>query len=168
MENGSPVELKCYCCKSVYKESDKFCGKCGYPFQGSLEEKKQFSLNYASKSFDKDIARSRIMEARIILFVISAFTVISAIIISDQDPTGIILIINLIIAGIFAGLGFLAGKKAFAAIFTGSLIYFSILILTAILDPTTIFHGIVFKVLFTIALIKASYSSYRFKISKME
>lgn len=164
MENVSN-ELKCYCCKSVYNETDKFCGICGYPLQGTPEEQKQFSINYSVNNFEKDIVKDRIKEARIVLFIISVFTIIQSFILYFSEPNVVLLIINLILAGIYAGLGFWAKQKAFAAILTGGIIYVSIILLSAFFDPLTIFKGIIFKVLFIIGFIRAAYGAYKYKVS---
>jgi len=157
-------ELKCYCCKATYNETDKFCGNCGYPFQASPEEQKQFSIKYTLNNFDKDIVRQRIKEARILLFVIAIFTFIQALILYFSLPDITILVINLILASIYTGLGFWAQKKAFAAILTGGLLYVSIILLSAFLDPSTILQGIIFKALFITGFIRAAYGAYKYKI----
>jgi hypothetical protein len=157
-------ELKCYCCKTSYTESDKFCGNCGYPLQGTPEEQKKFSVNYTLNHFAKEDAKARVKEARIVLFVISAFTVLSAIMLYAKEEIAILLVINLIIAALYAGLGFWAKYRAFPAILTGGLIYVSIILLSAFLDPLTIFRGIILKILFIGAFIKASYGAYKYKV----
>lgn len=161
MENT--LDHKCYCCKSDYQLTDKFCGKCGYPFHASSEEQKQFSINYTLNGYGKEVAGDRVKEARVVLFVIAIFTFISALILNAQEHNGLLLGINLFLAFIYAGMGFWAGYKPFAAIFTGTLIYLSIIILAAVVDPSTIFQGIIFKVIFIVALVKASYSASKFR-----
>jgi len=162
MENT--IAIKCYCCHSAYNEDDKYCGNCGYPLQGTQEEQKKFVVNYNMTKIEKSTAIGNIKEARTILFVIAAFTVVSAFIIYSRDSSTLLLFINLFLAAIYALLGFWANYKAFAAILTGGLIYVSIILLSAFLDPMTIIQGIIFKVIFIIAFIKASYGAYKFKV----
>lgn len=164
METIQLPELKCYCCKSIYHSDDKFCGSCGYPIQGTPEEQKQFSINYTSQKYEKDIVKDQIRNARIVLFVIAAFTLIYTIIAYFQDSDKVIFTINLILTLIYIGLGFWAKKKAFAAIFTGGLIYISIILLSAVIEPMTIFQGILFKIIFIIALTRAAYGAYKYKV----
>lgn len=163
MEN-TISELKCYCCKTVYKEDDKFCGNCGYPFQATPEEQKQFSIKYSVNKFSKDDIEKKVKEARIVLFVIAGFTVVQGAIIYFKEESGLLLVVNIILAAIYAGLGFWAKKKAFAAILTGTLIYLSVMILNAFVNPLTIIQGIIFKVVFLVAFIKAAYGAYKYKI----
>lgn len=166
MENNV-VELKCYCCRSHYKENDIFCGACGYPLNGSPEEQKQYSIQFTLNKIDKENAQSKVSEARIVLFALSIFTLISCVVGYLGNASGVLLAINIILACIYAGLGFWASKKAFAAIFTGGLIYITIILLNGIFDPVTILQGIIFKVIFVVGFIKAAYSAYKFKIDKV-
>lgn len=168
MENQLTVELKCYCCEAPYNEADSFCASCGYPFKGRPEEQKEFSLNYSMTKFAKDNVKAKVGEARIVLFVLAGFTILYALLVMANGFNAFLLIINLILAGIYAGLGFWAKKNAFAAIFSGALVYISIIILNAVFEPSTIFQGIIFKAIFIVALIKASYGAYKYKIDKAD
>lgn len=163
METGS-TQPKCYCCGSHHNENDKFCGVCGYPLQGTPEEQKQFSIDYSVNSFEKDIAKDRIKQARIILFVIAAFTIIQALVQYFNDSGVVLLVINLMIAGIYTGLGFWAGRRAFAAILTAGIIFFAVILLSAAFDPATIFSGIIFKVIIIVALVRAAYGAYKYQV----
>jgi hypothetical protein len=160
------VELKCYCCQSSCKDSDSFCGVCGYPFKGTTEEQKEYSLNYSINKFEKGNVTAKIKEARIILFVLAFFTFLMGAIIGVSTKNPSLLIINFILAIIYASLGSWAKKKAFAAIFVGLLIYISVILLNGILEPSTIISGIVFKIIFTVALVRAAYGSYKFRINE--
>ena len=164
MENNLSIGLKCYCCKAEYSASDKFCGKCGYPLQGTQEEQKKFSLNYTLNDFEKDVVKGRIGEARLILFVLAFFTAIYGLIQLFRDSETVLFVVNLILAGIYAGLGFWAKKKAFAAILTGGLIYVSIILLTAFVNPMTLIQGIIFKIIFIVAFIRSTYGAYKYKV----
>lgn len=163
MENSSP-ELKCYCCYSVYKESDKFCGNCGYPFQASREEQKKFSINFTSHNYDVKIVKDRIREARIILFVIAAVTFIQSLLLLFNDADIMLFAVNLILVCVYVYLGFWAKKKAFAAILIGGLLYITFMLLSAFVDPSTIAKGLFLKIVFIAALIRAAYGAYKYKV----
>jgi 4-hydroxybenzoate polyprenyltransferase len=166
MENLS-VEMLCPCCKTGCLETDRFCGNCGYPYQGSDEDQKQFRVNYSFNDIDKDLVNKRISEARIILFIISGFTLIQTLLLYIDNPSPAILITNLIICGIYAGLGFWAKHNPFAAILLGGLIYVSMILLSGFVDPSTLAKGIFLRIIFIIAFIRASYGAYKFKVKKM-
>jgi len=161
-------KLKCYCCKAEYNETDSFCGSCGYPFNASEEEQKQFSIKYTVTKFGKDGVENKIKEARIILYVIASFTVLQGIILYASNENMVALIINLAIAALFACFGFWSKKNPFAATFSGVLVYMAMIILMTIIDPLSIAKGIIMKVLFSAALIRAAYGAYKYKIAENE
>jgi hypothetical protein len=167
MENSVTPRMKCYCCKSDCNESDSFCGTCGYPLKGTPEEQKKFSIDYSANRYEKEIIEKRVREARNVLFIIAAFTVIQGFIQYYKQASGMLLMIDLIMAGTYAGLAFWARHKAFAAIFTGLLIYLSVIILNAVFVPMSILSGIILKIIFIGAFIKASYGAYKYKIDKV-
>ncbi len=166
MENLSG-ELLCPCCKTGCLETSKFCGNCGYPFQGSDEDQKHFRVTYSLNQIDKDLVNKRISEARIILFVISGFTLIQTLLLFADNSGMALFVTNLIVCGIYAGLGIWAKNNPFAAILIGGLMYVSIILLSGFLDPSTFPKGILLKILFIIAFIRATYGAYKFKITKM-
>ncbi|MBN2814626.1 MAG: hypothetical protein JXQ80_11160, partial [Bacteroidales bacterium] len=149
-----------------YNDADRFCAKCGYPLQGTTEEQQSFSSNYALNKLDEDNVRAKVGQARLVLFLLAGFTAISAAIVFAKTEEPALLGINLILAVIYAGLGFWAANKAFAAIFTGALIYLSIILLNGIVDPMTLLQGIIFKIIFIVAFVKASYGAYKYKINQ--
>lgn len=165
MENQFNSVQRCYCCHEPYNDADRFCARCGYPLQGTTEEQQSFSSQYALNKLDEDNVRAKVGQARLVLFLLAGFTALSAAIVFTQTENTALLGINLILAVIYAGLGFWAANKAFAAIFTGALIYFSIILLNGIVDPVTLLHGIIFKIIFIVAFVKASYGAYKYKIN---
>lgn len=62
-------------------------------------------------------------------------------------------IIDWIVAGIFIGLAILSYKKAFIAMVTGLAVYLLLIVLLAIVDPTTIIQGVIWKILITALLV---------------
>lgn len=72
----------------------------------------------------------------------------------EEDAMYITIGLSAFIALIFAALGFWCKKKPFAAIITALVIYGSLLLLDAFLDPTTIIKGIIVKAIIIIYLIK--------------
>ena len=167
MEKSVSSNLQCYCCKSEGNISDSFYGTCGYPLKGTPEEQKEFSTDYSANRYEKEITEKRVREARNVLFIIAAYTVIQGFIQYYKQASGMLLMINLIMVGTYAGLAFWARHKAFAAIFTGLLIYLSVIILNAVFVNMSTLSGIILKIIFIGAFIKASYGAYKYKIDKV-
>ncbi len=75
---------------------------------------------------------------------------------ADKDPQdkNAALLVNVVLAVIFAGLGFWCRTKPLAAIISGSALYALIVILNAIVNPLTILGGIIFKIFIIIYFIR--------------
>jgi hypothetical protein len=155
-----------YCVKNASPE-DNFCLYCGYPIKGSDQEQKNFLANIASSKIDLAEAENNIKSARNYIYALAAFTLVSSLVMlfAQDDVTSFV--INAILALIYGGIGYWANSKSFAAILTAMILYFTIILLNAFVDPTTLFTGIIFKVIITGLLIKGLRSSMEWeKISK--
>jgi len=157
----------CPQCNAIINESDIFCGSCGYPVKGTVQEQQRFSAKKAGDKYESDIVVGNIKQARTILFVIAGMTFIYGAIMSVSQQQPDLLIIYTILALIYAGLGFWAKSKPFPATLIALLLYVGLLLFSAFVDPTTIYKGIIMKIIFIGALIKASYGSYKFKINEI-
>jgi len=159
--------LACPGCTTKVNEQDSFCEYCGFPLKATEKEQNLYRLKKAADKIDSDLAIKKIKEARNILFIIAALTLIFGIVMYFSTNSLDLLITNLILSIIYCGLGFWATSKPFPATLTALLIYIGIILLNAFIDPNTIYQGILFKIIFTIALVKASYGAYKFKIKKI-
>ena len=168
MSDINTINLKCACCNTEYNSTDIHCASCGFPFQGTEQERHQYLVQYISNRNDKEEAQSKIKSSKIVLYLLAAFTIVWSIISFFNDADIKLIIMNLLLAFLYAGLGYWSNTKPFAAIFTGGLIYLGIIILNAVFEPLTIIQGIIFKVFFIAAFTKAAYGAYKFKISKIE
>lgn len=93
--------------------------------------------------------------ARLTLFIIGLFYVgigyFEGYVIQGADP--LYAYIDWTVAGIFAGLGFWSYKNPFWALISGLIVYGLIVVLMALVDPTTLIRGILWKVLITASLV---------------
>lgn len=142
-----------YCVKNNNLE-DNFCQFCGYPIKGSDQEQKSFLAGITVSKIDLGEAEKNIRLARNYIYALSGFTLLSSLVslFIHEDVTTFV--VNAVLAIIYGGLGYWANNKAFAAILTAMILYFTINILNAFVDPVTIFQGIIFKVIIVALLIK--------------
>lgn len=139
----------CYLCNNKgLNDVDKFCPHCGFPQLGTQAEQKRFVWNVRNKSKLLKQHKDSIKRAQIILFILGGLDIIIGI------ATGLIvnidmflLISNLIIGGIFIGLGFWANKKPFPALLSSLIIYITLLTLNGIIDWQTIVQGLIWKII---------------------
>lgn len=93
--------------------------------------------------------KKHIGNAKIALYVVSGILVLGGIVSSFKEPADQIIDIWLeviIVAGIFLVLSMLAEKWTYQSLLIGLIVYLLYLVLYIIIDPSTIFKGIIFKI----------------------
>jgi hypothetical protein len=147
-----------YCTKSC-DPNDNFCMFCGYPLKGTDQEQKNFLANIAVSKIDLAEAEKKIKSARNYIYALSGFTLLSGIVVYYTRDDIAFLIVNVILSAIYGGLGYWANKKAFAAILSAMILYVTVNIFNAFIDPATLAQGVIFKVLIVVMLVEALRSS---------
>ncbi|MBN8694004.1 MAG: hypothetical protein J0L69_12485 [Bacteroidetes bacterium] len=137
----------CYYCKSTgLTITDAFCPNCGFPQRGTQVQMKKFIWNINNKHVLLDKQKKAISKARNILFGLSIlFFVFSLILGLGVEFNLFILISNLIVSGIYLGLGFWSIKNPFPAILTGFFLYITLIVINAVFDPATLLQGALMK-----------------------
>jgi hypothetical protein len=137
----------CYYCKSTnLAESDKFCPNCGFPQRGGQTAMKKFIWNINNKHKLLDDQKKAINKARNILFGLALlFTVFSILFGVVLEFNLVALLSSLVVAGIYLGLGLWSRKNPFPAILTGFFLYMTLIVVNGVIDPATIFQGLLMK-----------------------
>jgi len=140
----------CQSCSAQAAVDDQFCAGCGYPLKGTEEEQKTFLMNKSYKELNLDEANRQVKRASYALYYVAGATLVSGLILyglnKDGSQSGAVLLINVMIAAIFAAIGFWCTRKPLAGIITGASLYALIVILNAVSNPLTIMSGIIFKI----------------------
>lgn len=148
MEN----ELLCPICQSKYDTLPDNCTKCNYPFSGTDKEKSIFVGQQVLKKSTVKGTKDKIKRARIILWVIGGLNIIASPFIYDELY---VLIVGIIIGIVFIGFGFLTYKSPFISILIPLILLILLYTIGTIDDPSTFFHGILWKILFLSGLVYA-------------
>lgn len=152
-----PKKPTCQCCKYEVSESDSFCNNCGFPLNGTDEEKGKFIGQYLTQKNTKAEIENQVKSARTTLFVVAGLMVLSGLfsLATDKEGDGgFILIASLVIAAIFCGLAFWSNKNPFGALLTGLIMYISLILLSIIEDPIELVRGVIVKVIIISYMIK--------------
>lgn len=104
------------------------------------------------EGYDKPVRK-----ARNILFIIGGLQLIGLITISNLPEPEMWISAGIIIfvAVLFAILGFWTKRKPYTAILTGLIVYGSLVLLSAIIEPASIVRGIVLKIVAIVLLVSA-------------
>jgi hypothetical protein len=133
-----------FCNTSPLPEGTLFCPSCGFPQGGSEAEQKRFIVGRRKMKKDVNEEMASIAIARIILIALGIINGgIGAWMFSQKDKPDTAF--YSVIAAIYIGLGIWASKKPFPALFSGLLVYVMFLFIGAILNPDSIYSGLILK-----------------------
>lgn len=159
MEDITIPRILCSQCETEINSETKFCTNCGYPENGDEKEKALFHANKVMKKSQTKDDQKKIKSARNTLYWIAGIFFVSGLFlffVSKDIPT---LIFSAILAAIFLVLAYWSQHKPFAALLSALLLYIMVIALNAIVEPMTIFKGVLVKVIILSFLIKGVYSA---------
>ncbi|AXY76387.1 hypothetical protein D3H65_21360 [Paraflavitalea soli] len=126
---------------------------------GSVPESAPQQENLLDEIYDDSMEGydKPIRKARILLFVIAALQLVALFTVTNlPEPENWITIgIYVFFAAVFAVLALWTKKKPFTAIVTALTIYSALILLSAILEPSSIIRGIVLKVIAIVLMVGA-------------
>jgi hypothetical protein len=143
--------MKCPNCYSVFDSEIEKCTKCGFPFAGTDHERSVFIGQQVMKVQSIDDARSSLLHARTVLFVLGGLSIISAL----SAATTFEQVFLGVVGAVFVAFGFMVQKNpiVFLTIALGLLLLFYLA--DAIAEPITLVKGLVWKVIFVGSLVYA-------------
>jgi hypothetical protein len=145
----------CYFCKSTgLTENDKFCPNCAFPQRGTQADMQKYLALFKNKELILEEQKTAINKARNILFALAGlnllFAILFGLVINNDFPA---LIIQFIVSMAYLALGFWCMKKPFPAILSGFFVYVVLQVMNAVYDPTTLYKGILWKVIIISAFV---------------
>lgn len=148
----------CNGCMAEYAPLDAFCNTCGFPIQGTEREQELHHSERSVKEIELIDLEEKVENARKSLFWVAGLCGISFLFTAFKGSSGADqtadMIVTLILIAAFLGLGLLAKRKASTALISGLSLYVILNLLIAIVDPISIFSGIIVKIIIIGYLIK--------------
>jgi len=166
MEDALPEVLSCTQCETIIKETQKYCTNCGYPQRGSAGDKSKFHaerIMNRSKAVD---APKTIRQARNILFIVAGITFIYGIFLFFYRDDMASLIAAAIMTGVYVVLGYWSQQKPLISLVLALLLYATNMVLSFIIEPDTLYKGLIFKVIIIYFLIRGINSAMHLRKAK--
>ncbi len=154
MEETQMDQLECNHCKKEVNESVKFCENCGYPQHGTASEKSKFHADRIINNSKSKEAGGVLRKARNTLFFIAALSFGIGLFYMVTQNASDVFITYSIMALIYLVLGFWSQKKPLIALVLALLVYLTTTVISGIVDPATIYKGIIIKVFIIVFLAK--------------
>lgn len=145
--------ITCENCGGVNVATQKFCSKCSFPINGSEEEKKQFRIKLSGHKFLREEAEKELKRPRNIILILAGIVLVTGLYQGFANDDFVTMIVNLFISLLYLILAAWVKKNPFGAILTALIVYITINVINAFVDPASLFQGIILKVIFIGAFI---------------
>lgn len=153
----------CENCHAVNHSRSNFCVECSFPIGGTEEEKTSFRLTVSSRKRFLSDARDKIRSAKNVIFVLAGIFFLFGLYTGfglDDFPT---MIVNLFLCVVYLVLAAWCSRNPLGAILTAFIIYATLMVVNLVIDPTTLFQGIIMKCIIIAALVKGMRSAQEAK-----
>lgn len=165
----------CPSCNHTVAADLSFCASCGYPLKGTPEQQAHFTAHRQLKKREQEKHLKKIHHAKVVLYILAGLTGLITFLIpmsstiqmalgaDDTNMVALFMVVLGIISLIYLGSAIWANKKPFAALLVGFIFFTTIQLLGAVLEPESLFKGVIFKVLFFILLLNGFISANKLK-----
>ncbi|HYF70623.1 MAG TPA: hypothetical protein VD884_20955 [Ohtaekwangia sp.] len=163
----------CENCNTPVTSGNKYCSHCSFPAGGDEHEKRSFRLIVSSRKRLLDDAQKKIKSAKITIYILAGIFFVAGIFFwVFQEDVGT-LVVYLLMSLIYLILAAWCEKNPFGAILTAFVIYITLQVIAAFVDPVSIVSGIIIKVFIIAALVKGIRSAreaqnYRNELLKLK
>lgn len=144
-----------------------FCEECGHQLKKGSARKRSRSprrrMSLGQKAHLEAIRRARfwILAVAVLHLIGALFFFIAP---GEMDSVAtIIIVVNIIYAAIYAGFGFWSNTNPFAASLAAMILFCTTILVNVVIDPTTIFQGILIKIFVILALLSGMKSGLRYR-----
>lgn len=148
------VSLNCRNCDSPISPNEIFCANCGYPENGTVEQRNKFESRIGTKKRLLTSVKKEVRKAKVTLIVLGCIAALSGLYFTFITIDLALSISNCIIAIFYLGLAVWSDKQPFGAILTALILYGTLILINAAIDPSTLIRGVLWKVIIIGILIK--------------
>ncbi|MEM1211635.1 MAG: zinc ribbon domain-containing protein [Planctomycetota bacterium] len=157
--------LPCPHCDAFVQSRDTFCTECGKAvgtssFSGpTLTDDKSLGRSSVGKELQSDAMLKKAKSASGALLAVAILQLVALAVLAGLLPAGpdknLVLVVVGAISAVYWGLWWWSRSSPFPAALTGLIVYLTMLGVGAALDPSTLFQGILIKVIIVVVLVRA-------------
>ena len=159
LSDSADHALICEHCKAENPLDKKFCTQCRYPIAGTDEEKRRFHSEIAKNKILLRDAEEKIRSAKNIIYILAAFSFLLGLILFFTVNDAASLVVYSVICVLYLGLAAWCSSNPFGAILTAFIVYLTLQLVSAFVDPISIVSGFIWKIIFIGAFIKGIQSA---------
>lgn len=167
--------VTCPHCQFENEDSGAFCAECGKALPDPTSSSPRVVSGEAvastatGQALQGEQLRKQAGKSSGCLIAVSILNVIGGLIVyfllkdNLPDMAQTILVINLVLAAIYMGLGIWARSSPLAAGIAGLALFLTTHVVAAVLDPTSIVQGLLVKIIVVVVLIKAIQAGLKYR-----
>lgn len=163
----SNTSTLCSHCNSTVAFDSVFCNNCGYPVNGTDQERDLFNFRIKLKKDTIDEANKKLKNVRVMLYIVAGINVIAGLIYFFQGMT-VEVIASLIGMVVYVGCAYWVSKQPLTGVIAAFIFWILIQLLAALGDPATLIHGLLWKVIFISIFVKGISSAMDVKKFKTQ
>ncbi len=148
---------KCFNCKSEVSRDEVFCSECGFPQNGTDEEKNKFEYRIKIKKDAYEEAQKKVRGVRTLLFVLAGINVLAGcyyLFFSGNETFFADGIATMVSALVFIGCAIWVNKQPLTGILAAFIFWIVLQVLSAVVLPETLLKGIIWKIIIIGVFIK--------------
>lgn len=157
-----------HCSAELGDKETKFCQSCGYPARGSSQEQSNFKRKIQLQKEVLADAQKKVKRVSLMLYILGGINLVVGIFLlnmelgfdSEMKILGWATLIN---AAVLIACGLWVKKKPVTGVLVAFSFYLVIQIAGAVIDPSTIFQGIILKIIILAIFIRGLKSAYDYK-----
>lgn len=146
--------IRCDNCQTENNVATKFCPQCSFPLGGTDDERKNFRLSVSIKKQLLSDAQKKINSAKNTIWIIAGLTFLVGLLAGFGADDFVLMIINFILTLVYLIMAAWANKNPFSAILTAFIIYITMNVVSAFVDPSTLASGLIIKIFIIAGFIK--------------
>lgn len=153
----------CSKCKQKMEDNEDYCSNCGFPENADQKEKDKFTYRIKLKMNVLNDAKKKLRNVKIILGIMAGLNFIMALIILANAGLNASSIGSLIGAFVFTACIFWVDKQPLTGIMAAFIFYLILQVISFIINPASIFSGIIVKIIFIAIFVKGIKSAKDYK-----
>lgn len=153
-------ETKCSNCNRVVSSTEVFCSNCSFPQHGTEEEKEKFERRVSAKKNLLNVVEKEVKKGRNTLIILGVLNAIWGLYYGFVLEDITTCVIQLILAILYLVLSTMVKKQPFGALLSGLILYLTLVLVLAVIEPLTLVSGVLWKVLIVVFLVKGIKSGH--------
>lgn len=152
--------IACSACDHQNPDGSSFCEGCG------TELRDLRKVAQIADEVEAEFRLDQVKKARTAFLVVGVLQVVGGLIAGAVAPVGqgtFVLIAELAVAAVFFGLAWWSSRQPFAAAIVGLFVFAGLHLTAAMLDPLSIYKGIIIKVIVIVVLVRAVKAGFAYR-----